>query len=135
MTTDYERVRAARLAGYRQQGIELMADAPDELWEATGWDRQWLYQRLVGRDHLQVMVEDGASIVGVMTQPYRTTLGEDETKKLVDLVSAGFAVDVCPMCSPHYPGATVAVIHYRPADESARVHLRARLHLPHRATG
>lgn len=77
------------------------------------------------------MVQDGAKIVGIMTQPYRTTLDEDDAKKLVDLVSAGFAVDVCPHCSPHYPGATVAFIHYRPDGDSSRLHLRARLHLPH----
>lgn len=131
MGADYEQARAAKLAAYRQQGIEFLPAAPEELWDVTGWDREWLYQRLLGRDHLQVMVQDAAMIVGVMTQPYRTTFGEDEAKKLVDLLSAGYAVDVCPHCSPHYPGATVALIHYRPDGESSRLHLRGRLHLPH----
>lgn len=130
MVADYERARDEKLTAYRQQGIELLPQAPDELWEAAGWDRAWLFQRLLGPDHIRVMVQDGADIVGIMTQPYRTTLNEDDAKKLVDLVSAGFAVDVCPHCSPHYPGTTVAFIHYRLGGDSSRLHLRGRRHLP-----
>jgi hypothetical protein len=84
VAADYERLRAARLAPYRRQGIDLTTSTSDRRREASGWDREWLYQRLLGPDHIRIMVQDGTRIVGVMTQPYRTSLDEGEAKKLAD---------------------------------------------------
>jgi hypothetical protein len=89
-----------------------------------GWSWAWLQPRLIAADHVRFMVH-GGRVVGVMTQPYGIGDLGRYAGQLAELTKAGFEVDVCPLCSPHYPGYTIAVIHYRPAD-----HLPS-LHLPH----
>jgi hypothetical protein len=115
--------RTAKLAAYRAQGIEIAAAFPSRAWAAAGpaWSWEWLEPRLIAPDHVRYMLHDGR-VVGVMTQPYWINL-ELEVHHPAALAAAGFRVDVCAGCSPHYPGHTVAVIHYRPADKPPRLHL------------
>jgi hypothetical protein len=119
--------RAARLAANQAQGIEIAVSFPSRrAWTAAGpgWSWAWLQPRLIAADHVRFMVH-GGRVVGVMTQPYGIGDLGRYAGQLAELTKAGFEVDVCPLCSPHYPGYTIAVIHYRPAD-----HLPS-LHLPH----
>jgi hypothetical protein len=116
---------AARLAAYRAQGIEIAPLFPSRrAWTAAGprWSWKWLEPRLVAVDHLRFMLH-GDRLVGVMTQPYGVDDLGRYASQLADLTAAGFEVDACPRCSPHYPGYTVAVIHYRPADHPPTLHL------------
>jgi hypothetical protein len=110
--------RAAKLAAYRAQGIEITASFPSRrAWTAAGpaWSWAWLEPRLVAVDHLRYMLH-GDRVVDVMTQPYGIDDPGRYAGQLAELTTAGFEVDVCPRCSPHYPGYTIAVIHHRPAD-------------------
>jgi hypothetical protein len=117
--------RADRIAAYRALGIEITSSFPSRrAWAAAGprWSWEWLGQRLVAVDHLRFMLH-GDRVVGVLTQPYVIDDLRRYAAQLAELTTAGFEVDVCPQCSPHYPGHTIAVIHYRPADHPPSLHL------------
>lgn len=121
---DRDPVEQAKVDAYRRQGIDIRGSSPSaRMWQASpGWDLDWLMPRLIAADHVRYMVNIGR-VVGVMTQPYGICDLQDSAQKLADLAAAGYAVDVCPLCTPHFPGYTLAVIHYRPDGDPPRLHL------------
>lgn len=120
------RAEGAKLDAYLAHGIEIVGPhLPDHVTATFGpdWDLDWLLPRLIGRDHVRYMLHQG-KLVGVLTQPYDQIQDlAGCAQKLGELHRAGFEVDLCMHCSSYYPGRTLALIHYRPADNPPELHL------------